>query len=211
MECSLMDSNIDFSNYSLEELYSSAASIDRELYPERAKLIDDLILQKQQEPEHQGAPIVEGELASRGHRFAAAIVDLLIMIIALIPFFLFFGFEKLEEESLEMMAYGFLYGLGAMLILNGYLLYNYAQTIGKYYMGIRVENLDGSQAAFSKILFKRILPMQIVTLIPTVGDIIAGLVNPLFIFGKERRCLHDYIAQTKVCYVDDNTVAEKAE
>jgi uncharacterized RDD family membrane protein YckC len=206
-----MDSKIDFSSYSLEDLYSSAASIDRELHPERAKLIDDLILQKQQEPENQGTPIVDGELSSRGHRLAAAIVDMLILLIAFIPFFVYFGLEKIEEESIEMTVYGFLYGLAVTLILNGYLLYTYAQTIGKHYMGIRVENLDGTQASFSTIFFKRILPIQVVSVIPAVGSILAGLVNPLFIFGKEKRCLHDYIAKTKVCYVDDNTVSEKAE
>jgi uncharacterized RDD family membrane protein YckC len=78
-------------------------------------------------------------------------------------------------------------------------------------MGIRIENLDGTQATFSTILLKRMLPIQVVGIIPSVGSIIAGLVNPLFIFGKDKRCLHDYIAKTKVCYVDDNTVAEKAE
>ncbi|GHB69791.1 hypothetical protein GCM10008107_18930 [Psychrosphaera saromensis] len=206
-----MDSNVDFSNYSLEELHSSAASIDRDLYPERAKLIDDLILQKQQQPENQGAPIIEGDLASRGHRFAAAIVDGLIAIIVSLPMIFYVGLEKLQEETFEVMALSFLYGLTILLILHGYLLYNYAQTIGKHYMGIRVENLDGTQATFSTILLKRMLPMQVISFIPGVGSIIAGFVDPLFIFGKDKRCLHDYIAKTKVCYVDGDTDAEKAE
>ncbi len=29
-------------------------------------------------------------------------------------------------------------------------------------------------------------------------DLIAAVINPLFIFGKQRHCLHDYIAKTKV-------------
>lgn len=110
-----------------------------------------------------------------------------------------------------MIVYGFLYGLVVLLILDGYLLYTYAHTIGKHYMGIRIENLDGTQASFSTILLKRMLPMQLVSLIPGVGSIVAGLVDPLFIFGKDKRCLHDYIAKTKVCYVDGDTDAEKAE
>lgn len=93
-----MDSNVDFSNYSLEELHSSAASIDRDLYPERAKLIDDLILQKQQQPENQGAPIIEGDLASRGHRFAAAIVDALIAIIVSLPMIFYVGLENFKKK-----------------------------------------------------------------------------------------------------------------
>jgi uncharacterized RDD family membrane protein YckC len=121
------------------------------------------------------------------------------------------GLEKLQEQSLEMIVYGFLYGLVVMLILHGYLLYTYAQTIGKHYMGIRIENLDGTQATFSTIFLKRMLPIQVVGIIPSVGSIIAGLVNPLFIFGKDKRCLHDYIAKTKVCYVDGDTDAETTE
>jgi len=41
-----MDSKIDFSSYSLNDLYQSGESIDREKYPEIAKEIDGLILQK---------------------------------------------------------------------------------------------------------------------------------------------------------------------
>lgn len=197
-----MDSNIDFSNYTLHELQSSAKAIDRELYPERAKLIDELIQQKQQEPEYKESEVVAGEMASRGHRFAAAIVDFLIILIAFVPFIIYFGFERMEEESLEIIASSFIYGLVVTLILNGFLLYTYGQTIGKHYMGIRIENLDGTQASFTKICFKRMLPMQVIGIIPSAGEIISVIINPLFIFGKEQRCLHDYIAKTKVSYVD---------
>ena len=79
-------------------------------------------------------------------------------------------------------------------------MYYYGQTIGKNYMSIRIENLDGSKASLVTIYFKRMLPMQLISLVPSVGQLIAGIVNPLFIFGKQRRCLHDYIAETKVSY-----------
>ena len=69
-------------------------------------------------------------------------------------------------------------------------------------MSIRVENLDGSKASLITIYFKRMLPMQLIGLIPSFGQFISGIVNPLFIFGKERRCLHDYLAKTKVSYTD---------
>lgn len=38
-----MDSKIDFSSYTLEELHSAASSIDSEQYPERAEEINRLI------------------------------------------------------------------------------------------------------------------------------------------------------------------------
>lgn len=38
---------VDFTKYSLEELYESAESIDRERFAERAELIDALIREKE--------------------------------------------------------------------------------------------------------------------------------------------------------------------
>ncbi|GGW84110.1 hypothetical protein GCM10007391_17260 [Alteromonas halophila] len=73
-----------------------------------------------------------------------------------------------------------------------------AQTVGKHFMSIRIENLDGTQATLATILLKRMLPMQIVSLIPGIGQILVGFVDPLFIFTKQRRCVHDYIANTRV-------------
>ena len=69
-------------------------------------------------------------------------------------------------------------------------------------MSIRIENLDGTKAGFATIYFKRMLPMQLMGLIPAIGQLIVGFINPMFIFGKEKRCLHDYIAKTKVSYTD---------
>jgi hypothetical protein len=67
-------------------------------------------------------------------------------------------------------------------------------------MSIRIENLDGTKASFSTIYVKRMLPMQLIGLVPSVGQFISGFINPIFIFGKQRRCLHDYVAKTKVSY-----------
>ena len=194
-----MESKIDFSTYSLEELNSSAQTIDREKYPERAKEIDDLINQKNIEIN----AVVEkevGEKASRGDRFIAAVIDGVIGIAGIIPVVLYVGLEAFEEPSVSLLAFMFLYGLVIFLLFHGYLLANYAQTIGKHFLSIRIENLDGTQASFTTIFFKRLLVMQVIAQIPMVGTIIAGLINPLFIFAKEKRCLHDYIAQTKVSY-----------
>jgi len=51
--------------------------------------------------------------------------------------------------------------------------------------------LDGSK------LLLRYLPTSIVASIPIVGGLIV-LVDILFIFGSEQRCIHDLIAGTKV-------------
>lgn len=198
-----MGSKIDFSSYSLNELYSSAESIDRDVYPERAKEIDELIRQKEAEhPEEVDTTKEIGEKATKSDRLVAAIIDGIIGIISLIPVFYYLGFDSLKEPSLYLLGVLFFYGVFITMVLHGYLLYYYGQTIGKNYMSIRIENLDGTKASLTSIFFKRMLPMQLIGLIPSIGQFISGIVNPLFIFGKQRRCLHDYLAKTKVSYTE---------
>lgn len=200
-ECINMDIKIDFSSYSLNDLYSSAASIDRDKYPDRAKEIDDLIAKKEFEhPEDIDLIKVFGEKSTRLDRLIASMIDGVIVLIASIPMLSYVGLDSFKDPSLFLLVAGFIYGLITMMVLNGYLLYYYGQTIGKHFMSIRVENLDGTKASLSTIYFKRMLPMQLIAMIPYVGPFIAGFIGPLFVFGKQRRCLHDYIAKTKVCY-----------
>ncbi|SFT41561.1 Uncharacterized membrane protein YckC, RDD family [Pseudoalteromonas sp. DSM 26666] len=198
-----MDFKVDFSSYSLDDLYSSAKLIDRELYPERAREIDELIRQKQTEPSLQSKHIKQvGEKASRSVRLLAALIDGFFAMIAIIVLIYFIGFDLFKNPTLMSLFGSFLYGLFFTVALHGYFLHFYGQTIGKHFMSIRIENLDGTKASFATIYFKRMLPMQLMGLIPAIGQLIVGFINPMFIFGKEKRCLHDYIAKTKVSYTN---------
>ncbi len=72
------------------------------------------------------------------------------------------------------------------------------QTWGKRFLGIKiVDATNGTKPAVQHILLKRYLPWQLVSAIPKVGPWL-GLINVLFIFSPDRRCLHDRIANTKV-------------
>ncbi|MBB1279042.1 RDD family protein [Pseudoalteromonas sp. SR41-1] len=198
-----MDSEIDFSTYTLDELYSSASAIDREAYPDRAKEIDDLIKTREaQSPSENIVSKVAGEKATRSDRLVAAIADGVLGVVCFIPVFMLVGFDNLSQPTLSLSAGLLGYGILSTLVLHGYLMYQRGQTIGKSLMSIRIENLDGTQASFTTIYFKRMLCMQLLSLVPSVGQFIAGFVNPLFIFGKDKRCLHDHLAGTKVSYVD---------
>ena len=199
-----MDSKIDFSSYTLEELHSAASAIDSEQYPERAEEINQLI----QEwvvihPEEEDNSKIVGDKATRGDRFIAALIDGVINLILAIPIFIYLDFEMLADPTLVLSVTLLLYGVIVGLIAHGYLLYHYGQTIGKNFMSIRIENLDDTKASFTTILFKRIIPMQVLSIVPLVGQFISGIVNVLFIFGKQKRCLHDYLAKTKVCYTNN--------
>lgn len=89
-------------------------------------------------------------------------------------------------------------GIGVFAILNTYLLATRGQTIGKYLLKIRI--VDHRSDEVSKLRFSLLLregiTMQL-SLFGTMGMIIA-LIDVLFIFFPNRRCLHDYWSFTKV-------------
>lgn len=141
-----------------------------------------------------------GELAGRWIRFAASLIDGVILAALIWPV-LIFGFG-LSFQTLATLGFGakLLVVAGGFLcyvLVNGYLLHKSGQTVGKKLLGIRVVMLDGSPASLVTLTVMRQLSMQLLTLIPIAGSF-AGLLDALFIFGKNRRCLHDLIAGTKV-------------
>lgn len=91
----------------------------------------------------------------------------------------------------------FLVGQALFLVLNGVFLVKNGQTIGKKIMNIKIVNMERKQVSIINLYTLRYLVFSLVNQIPTVGSLI-NLVNILFIFGKERRCLHDRIAGTCV-------------
>jgi len=88
------------------------------------------------------------------------------------------------QPTLELSLFLLGYGVLIVLVLHGYLMYQRGQTIGKYCISIRIENVDGTKASFTTIYFNRMLPMQLLLLVPSVRQVIAGVVNPAFIFAK---------------------------
>lgn len=90
-----------------------------------------------------------------------------------------------------------LLGMVALGVYQLVLLYRHGQTLGKKIVGIRIVRPDGSRASFPRVLLLRYLVPTLVGAIPLVGPFFT-LVDLLFIFGEERRCLHDRIADTIV-------------
>lgn len=67
------------------------------------------------------------------------------------------------------------------------------QTIGKMVLGIQIRTLDGRLPGFFQGVILRNWLRQLLSFIP-----LFGLIDALFIFGESRRCLHDYLAGTRV-------------
>jgi len=89
-------------------------------------------------------------------------------------------------------------GLLVVFVVQTWLLTTRGQTIGKRMLGIRIVRYrDGSPAGFVHAVLLRSWLINLIGLVPTVGNYFPFL-DLGFIFGPERRCLHDLIADTKV-------------
>lgn len=144
----------------------------------------------------------EGEaLASRQSRLAAAIVDSIIIMAIVLPLQWQMGLFKNPEANtaLTTVAWG---GAGFLitLLIQGYFLATRAQSIGKMALKIKIVTLDGENASLQRILFLRSLPVTVVAVIPVIGSVLS-IVNSLFIFRDDHRCVHDHIAGTRVVKV----------
>ena len=153
--------------------------------------------------DNQPAP-PELELADRGIRLLAAIIDSLIVMIVFAPVLWFAGFFKsiMANEvdfmfSLKVTLAGFL----VYVLVQGFPLFYWGQTWAKRLVDIRIVDMEGRQPEFWKLIVLRYGVIQAIGLIPVLGGLF-GLANPLFIFGEERRCLHDRIAGTRVINVN---------
>lgn len=88
--------------------------------------------------------------------------------------------------------------LGALFmffVFHGSLLYRYGQTVGKRFMGLAIVTLDGRRPSFTNLILNRYLSQCV------AGFVLSGLgalLDILFIFRADKRCVHDLIAGTKV-------------
>jgi len=142
-----------------------------------------------------------GDLASRGLRLVGSIVDAVISLLVTVPLGIFTGYWQDafagKVDYIEAYTISFV-GLVAFVVMHGYLLAKHGQTIGKRLVGTRIVNANDEQLpGLGKLLGLRYGVVALVSLIPTVGSFF-GLIDVVFIFRADRRCLHDLIAGTKV-------------
>jgi uncharacterized RDD family membrane protein YckC len=142
-----------------------------------------------------------GQLAGRGQRFGAALVDGLIGLVLAIPVMFLLGtFEYLKaRRPLPLSLLIATSGLGflAFALVHFYFLKANGQTVGKKVIGIRIVDMDDEVPNVWRILGLRVLPISIAAAVPVVGQLLP-LVDVLFIFRQDRRCVHDLIAGTRV-------------
>jgi uncharacterized RDD family membrane protein YckC len=162
------------------------------------------------------------ELAERGTRLWAITVDGLLVSIPLLPALaigLYLGLRTqmnlvragmLESPSdlgvvgadeLTILlggaaVLGFLGALG-IAVYQWILISRTGQSLGKKWTGIRIERIDGSRITFGTGVFLRNWIPKLIGSVPYLG-MVFHLVDCLFIFREDRRCIHDHIAGTRV-------------
>lgn len=167
--------------------------------------------------------VAESDLAERENRLFARLIDWSIQILCALPGAIILGTEALQAILAAGRTGNFDFGgldqarvglgavvlFGAMLVLwivQVVLLTTRGQTIGKIILGIRIVQLDGSRAGFVRAWLLREFVPALIGLIPVAGPFflrpVFTLVDWGFIFRNDRRCVHDYIAGTKVIKVE---------
>jgi uncharacterized RDD family membrane protein YckC len=128
------------------------------------------------------APAVTPDPATRGSRLLAVIVDMAVAIAAWI-----FSF-------LTASAMFFIVSIIALAVVQIVLLSSRGQSIGKVVLGIKIVKFGtGNNGGFVPNVLVRVILNGIIGIIP-----LYALVDILFIFRQDRRCLHDLIAGTEV-------------
>lgn len=145
------------------------------------------------------------ELASPWIRFGAAWIDGILALLTMLPVMLLGGYwdTLMEADSLAwsdslLITLGWsAVGFVLFLLLQGYPLHRWGQTWGKRIVGVQIVDLNGQHPGLSRLVLWRYLPLQLVAVVPFVGNL-SIIVDSLFIFRDDHRCVHDLIAGTQV-------------
>lgn len=137
--------------------------------------------------------------AGRGVRLGAVLIDNVLFTFAFLPGYLLLA-ESMPAGAVSVLQWiapvtGLL-GLG-LLGYNLWLLHRQGQTLAKRWLGIRIVRTDGNRSGLGRIFWLRYFFPTLIGAIPCVGGIFS-LVDALFIFADDRRCLHDHMADTVV-------------
>ena len=166
---------------------------------------------------HVGGGVgAEASMATRGARFWARLLDGALGVFVVLPGFIWATAAVVRELSssraklpaagpLDVTGFTAWQILVALpgLVLAGYqwfLVARDGQTIGKKWMSIRIVRMNGAPVGFFRGVVLREWLGAVAPLVhPLLGFFV--LVDSLWIFATASRCVHDYIADTRVVSV----------
>ncbi len=153
-------------------------------------------------PEANAPVYANRPLASRGRRLGASLIDGFLPMAGLIPFLvmLLLTGSSYEAGSALTVIFALFSGLSVtgIAIYGIVLMVTRSQSIGKRILNIVVFDYDTDvRASAGKVFGMRSLVNGLICSVPYLGSLYA-LIDILFIFGEEKRCLHDRLANTRV-------------
>ncbi len=131
--------------------------------------------------------------ARRLSRLAAHFLDFFLAFAAALPGFMLMASETMVEVGAVVLSLGLI----AIVVYNFVLLHRQGQTLGKKILRVRILRSDGGRASLRRIIVLRAFLPGVIGAIPGLGALF-GLLDALWIFGAESRCIHDYLADTIV-------------
>jgi len=150
-----------------------------------------------------GTPPGTLELATVGRRWGGIIIDNLLLQFAVIPlvFLPAMGIGALgaateaSEEAMGGLMLGlvFLLALGLPIVYEGFMVQAKGQTLGKMAVGIKVVNPDGTDVSAGQAWGR--------AAVKTALGSCLGLSFLPALFTKDRTCVHDMVAKTRVVRV----------
>ena len=127
----------------------------------------------------------------------AVILDLFVSVLPIAVVFLLTQNSGESQETRQLWFTTWIAGALSVEVLQWILLAVRGQTLGKIAMGVQIVPMDdGSKPGFVKAVVIRLWLRRLLLFIPFFG-----LIDLPFIFGEERRCLHDLMVGTKVVVV----------
>jgi uncharacterized RDD family membrane protein YckC len=143
-------------------------------------------------------------LATRASRLGASMLDALCFLPVgiIVAIFMFLarpasdGSNQPPPVAIALAAVAGLYVIG-YVVLQIYLLSTRGQTLGKKWIGIKIVKMNGSAPGFVHAFLLRSFVSGLIGAVPYLGYAYS-LVDILFIFRDDRRCVHDLIAGTRV-------------
>lgn len=132
--------------------------------------------------------------ASCGSRFASFLLDAALVMLVLLPLILSITVFEPRSKGADSTFFISFFGIIALGTYQMVLLSRTGQTLGKKALNIRiVRSIDGGNPGFRRAVGLRFLVNVLMWMVP-----IYALLDVLYIFSKEQRCLHDLLAGTKV-------------
>jgi len=149
------------------------------------------------------------ELAGRGARLGAWVIDMIILVVIILPIAYMGGYFDMVSEAMATgaqpgLAAGLKWNLISILIfvvVQFFPLNASGQTWGKKALKIRIADMQGGKPDMTKLMGLRYVLIYAISCIPFIGGVLY-LIDALMIFRNDRRCAHDLIAGTKVVHAD---------